>query len=157
MACTPLVGQYPLPAQVRLLAAVNRVDILLWYLVMSPLASLASPASRSYLPNHSAAMRIAADAQQTLANRLAERLGLQPGALSGERDAFSPEKVASVVLGFIEQRLHREAAAGADPARLQALMTQARDGVEKGFAEARKILDGMGVLQGKVAADIDDT
>lgn len=157
MACTPLVGQYPLPAQVRLLAAVNRVDILLWYLVMSPLASLASPASRSYLPNNSAAMRIAADAQQTLANRLAERLGLQPGALSGERDAFSPEKVASVVLGFIEQRLHREAAAGADPARLQALMTQARDGVEKGFAEARKILDGMGVLQGKVAADIDDT
>ena len=29
--------------------------------------------------------------------------------------------------------------------------------MEKGFAEARKILDGMGVLQGKVASDIDDT
>jgi hypothetical protein len=124
---------------------------------MNPLASLASPASRSYLPNNPSAMRIAADAQQTLANRLAERLGLQPGALSGKRDAFSPEKVASVVLGFIEQRLHSEAAAGADPAKLQALMTQARDGVEKGFAEARKILDGLGVLQGKVVADIDDT
>ncbi len=157
MACTPLVGQCPLPAQVRLLAAVNRVDILLWYLVMNTLASLASPASRSSLQNHSTAMRNAADAQQTLANRLAERLGLQPGALSGKTDAFSPEKVASVVLCFIEQRLHSEAAAGADSARLQALMTQARDGVEKGFAEARKILDGMGVLQGKVAADIDDT
>jgi hypothetical protein len=103
-------------------------------------------------------MRNAADAQQTLANRLTERLGLEPGALSGKKaDAFSPEKVAAVVLGFIEQRLHSEAAAGADPSKLQALMTQARDGVEKGFAEARKILDGMGVLQGKVAADIDDT
>ena len=153
----PLVGQYRLPAQVRLLAAVNRVDILLWYLVMNPLAPLASPASRSSLPNTPSAIRNTADAQQTLANRLAERLGLEPGALSGKRDAFSPEKVASLVLGFIEQRLHSEAAAGADPAKLQALMTQARDGVEKGFAEARKILDGMGVLQGKVAADIDDT
>lgn len=103
-------------------------------------------------------MRNAADAQQTLANRLTDRLGLEPGALSGKKaDAFSPEKVAAVVLGFIEQRLHSEAAAGADPAKLEALMTQARDGVEKGFAEARKILDGMGVLQGKVAADIDDT
>ena len=124
---------------------------------MSPLASLASPASRSSLPTNPSAIRIAAEAQQTLANRLAERLGLQPGALSGKRDAFSPEKVASVVLGFIEQRLHSEAAAGADPAKLQALMTQARDGVEQGFAEARKILDGLGVLQGRVVADIDDT
>jgi hypothetical protein len=40
---------------------------------------------------------------------------------------------------------------------LQGLLEQARSGVEKGFAEARKILDGMGVLQGKVASDIDDT
>ena len=36
-------------------------------------------------------------------------------------------------------------------------MSQAREGVEKGFAEARKILDGLGVLHGEVAADIDDT
>lgn len=153
----PLVSQYLLPAQVCRRAAVNRVDILLWYFVMNPLASLASSASRSSLLNNPTAIRNAADAQQTLANRLAERLGLAPDALSGKRDAFSPEKVASVVLGFIEQRLQKEEAAGADPAKLQALMTQARDGVEKGFAEARKILDGMGVLQGKVAADIDDT
>lgn len=157
MTCAPLVGQYPLPPQVRLLSAVNRVDILLWYLVMNPLASFASPASRSSLLNTPTAIRNEAFAQQTLANRLAERLGLEPGALGGKRDAFSPEKVASVVLGFIEQRLRSEAAAGAEPAKLQALMTQARDGVEKGFAEARKILDGLGVLQGKVAADIDDT
>jgi hypothetical protein len=36
-------------------------------------------------------------------------------------------------------------------------LSQAREGVEKGFAEARKILDGMGVLKGQVAGDIDDT
>jgi hypothetical protein len=35
-----------------------------------------------------------------------------------------------VVLGFIEQRLHSVAAAGADPAKLQTLMARARDGGE---------------------------
>jgi len=125
---------------------------------MNPLASLNSSASRATPVGQAAAARNGvADAQATLANRLAERLGLQPGALNGQRDDYSPEKVAERVLGFIEQRLQKEAAAGADPARLDNLLAQAREGVEKGFAEARKILDGMGVLGGKVASDIDDT
>jgi hypothetical protein len=104
-----------------------------------------------------AARNSAADAQATLANRLAEKLGVPPGSLSGSRDEYTPEKVAGRILGFIEQRLQSEAAAGADPAKLDKLLSQARDGVEKGFAEARKILDGMGVLKGQVASDIDDT
>ncbi|TWC38940.1 hypothetical protein FBY03_10566 [Pseudomonas sp. SJZ079] len=124
---------------------------------MSPLAALPSFVSRPPSFNGSATAGRAADAQNTLVNRLAERLGLEPGALSGQRDDFTPEKVAGRVLGFIEQRLHSEAAAGADPAKLQGLLNQAREGVEKGFADARKVLDGMGVLQGKVATDIDDT
>jgi len=104
-----------------------------------------------------AARNSAADAQATLANRLAEKLGVPPGSLSGARDDYTPEKVAGRILGFIEQRLQSEAAAGADPTKLDKLLSQARDGVEKGFAEARKILDGMGVLKGQVAGDIDDT
>jgi hypothetical protein len=102
-------------------------------------------------------VRNAADAQATLANRLAERLGLEPGALAGKANDYTPEKVAGRILSFIEQRLQSEQAAGADTGKLQKLLDQARSGVEKGFAEARKILDGMGVLQGKVASDIDDT
>lgn len=97
------------------------------------------------------------DAQGALANRLAERLGLEKGALAGKGADFTPDKVAERVVGFVQQRLQSEAAAGADPAKLQGLLDQAREGVEKGFAEARKILDGMGVLQGKVADDIDAT
>ncbi|UCJ15077.1 DUF5610 domain-containing protein [Pseudomonas sp. MM211] len=102
-------------------------------------------------------IRNAADAQAALSNRLAERLGLPAGSLTAKQDDFSPEKVADRVLGFIEQRLKSEAAAGASPEKLQKFMDQARSGVEKGFDEARKILDGMGVLKGKVATDIDDT
>lgn len=125
---------------------------------MNPLSSLNSAASRTAQASQALAARSnAADAQATLANRLAEKLGVPPGSLSGSRDEYTPEKVAGRILGFIEQRLQSEAAAGADPAKLDKLLSRARDGVEKGFAEARKILDGMGVLKGQVASDIDDT
>ncbi|MGE8297858.1 MAG: DUF5610 domain-containing protein [Pseudomonas sp.] len=125
---------------------------------MNPLSSLNSAASRAAQAGQSIAARNnAADAQAVLANRLAEKLGVPPGSLSGSRDDYTPEKVAGRILGFIEQRLQSEAAAGADPAKLDRLLSQAREGVEKGFAEARKILDGMGVLKGQVAGDIDDT
>lgn len=125
---------------------------------MNPLASLLSSPSRSTAATAQPSVRNpAADAQATLANRLAERLGLEPGALAGKANDYTPEKVAGRIIGFIEQRLQSEQAAGADPSKLQGLLEQARSGVEKGFAEARKILDGMGVLQGKVASDIDDT
>ena len=124
---------------------------------MNPLAANLSSASRPTSATAQPIVRNAADAQATLANRLAERLGLEPGALAGKANDYTPEKVAGRILGFIEQRLQSEQAAGADPSKLKGLLEQARSGVEKGFAEARKILDGMGGLQGKVASDIDDT
>jgi uncharacterized protein YukE len=122
---------------------------------MNALASLSPSLSRSSCLHASPATRD--QSGNTLANRLAERLGLQAGALSGKQEDFTPDKVAERVLGSIEQRLRSEAAAGADPARLESLLSQAREGVEKGFAEAREILDGMGALQGQVAEDIDAT
>lgn len=124
---------------------------------MNALASLSPSLSRPPLLNGLPASRAQAEGQNTLANRLADRLGLDSGALNGERGDFTPDKVAERVIGFIEQRLKSEAAAGADSAKLEGLLAQAREGVEKGFAEARKILDGMGVLKGKVADDIDAT
>ncbi|BAN47817.1 DUF5610 domain-containing protein [Metapseudomonas resinovorans] len=125
---------------------------------MNALASLASSPQRSIFPGQAAAAaRKQADAQETLAGRLGERLGLEPGALSGKASDYSPEKVADRVLGFIDQRLRSEAANGADPTKLQGLLDQARAGIQKGFDDARKILDGFGVLGGKVADDIDDT
>lgn len=124
---------------------------------MNMLPSFSPSLLRSPTLNTQAGPNGKVDAQNTLANRLAERLGLEKGALAGKSDDFTPDKVADRVVGFVEQRLRTEAAAGADPQKLQSLLSQAREGVEKGFAEARKILDGMGVLQGKVAEDIDAT
>ncbi|WP_040640888.1 DUF5610 domain-containing protein [Halopseudomonas pelagia] len=97
------------------------------------------------------------DPQQTLANRLAERLGLDKGSLNGKADDFAPAKVAERILGFIGGRLESQKASGADTTQLQKMYDQAAKGVEQGFKEARKILDGMGVLAGNIAADIDQT
>ncbi|WP_263141094.1 DUF5610 domain-containing protein [Pseudomonas sp. RIT-PI-AD] len=102
-------------------------------------------------------IRSSADAQSTLANRLANRLGMDPSALSGKKEDYTPDKVSDRLLGFIEGRLKSESASGADSEKMQKLLTQARDGIEKGFSEARKILDGMGLLKGQVAEDIDTT
>lgn len=124
---------------------------------MNSLASLAPSAARAPSQSNTAQVRNAVDAQQTLANRLAERLGLKPGDLSAKADDYSPAKVAERILGFVGGHMARVAADGADSAQLQKNLQQFRDGVEKGFADARKILDGLGVLNGQVAANIDDT
>lgn len=125
---------------------------------MNALAPLASSAQRSAATGLPAALaRKQVDAQETLAGRLGKQLGLEPGALSDKASKYTPEKVADRVLGFIDQRLRSEAANGGDPAKLKGLLEQATAGIQKGFDDARKILDGLGVLGGKVAEDIDDT
>lgn len=123
---------------------------------MTALASLNNAPHRPAIGELPVPRNAQAD-QQVLANRLAQRLGLPASALKSPAAEFSPDKVAERVLGFIGQRLSSEAAAGASPERLAQLQEQARAGVEQGFAEARDILDGLGLLQGQVAADIDDT
>lgn len=125
---------------------------------MNALASLASPTQGTGLAGLSKAIaRKQADTQEILANRLGQRLGLVPGALSGKGADYTPDKVADRVLGFIDQRLRSESVNGAAPAKLRGLLDQARAGIQKGFDDARKVLDGLGVLGGKVASDIDDT
>lgn len=97
------------------------------------------------------------DPQKTLANRLADKLGLKAGELDGPANNYTPDKVAERVLGFVDGSIKSKAASGAGAAELQQMLAQAREGVEKGFEEAKKILDGLGVLNGKIAADIEET
>jgi hypothetical protein len=143
--------------QVSVVGADTIFNALVRYTVMTSLASLAPGAARAPYQNNSTPVRDAVDAQQTLANRLAERLGLSPGELSAKADDYSPAKVAERILGFVGGHLARAAADGADSEQQSKNLQQFRKGVEKGFADARKILDGLGVLNGQVAANVDDT
>lgn len=153
----PLVSAGAVVTQVSDLGAVIDINTSSRYAVMTSLASLAPNVTRAPAASTSTSQRNAVDAQQTLANRLTDRLGLKPGELGDSADNYSPAKVAERILGFVGGHLARQAAEGADPAQLQKNVQQFRDGVEKGFADARKILDGLGVLNGQVASNIDDT
>lgn len=114
-----------------------------------PLTSNASSSVGAGAPSRSGVVP-----QQTLANRLGDRLGLPPAALKQPASEFTPEKVANRMLSFIEQRLQGSAG---DSKAVGELLQQAREGIKQGFEEASKILEGLGVLQGKVAEDINKT
>lgn len=66
---------------------------------------------------------------------------------------FSPAAVAGRIVDFVGQRLAKVE----DADKRAALLDQARQGIEQGFADARDVLKGMGMLQGGVAQNIDDT
>ncbi len=68
-------------------------------------------------------------------------------------DDFTPEKVSERILGFVSGRILSET----DSDKQKELLEQARKGIEQGFAEAREILEGLSVLNGKVKEDADST
>ncbi len=68
-------------------------------------------------------------------------------------DDFTPEKVSERILGFVSGRILSET----DNEKQKDLLEQARKGIEQGFAEAREILEGLNVLNGKVKEDADST
>ena len=68
-------------------------------------------------------------------------------------DEYTPEKVADRIVGFIQSIVGQEP----DEGKRSELLEQARAGIEKGFAEARDILDRLGVLKGNVADSVNRT
>jgi hypothetical protein len=72
-------------------------------------------------------------------------------------DDFTPEKVADRILSFIGGVIGGLRSIDAPDDEVSSMMQAARDGVEQGFGEARDILDGLGVYDGKVAEDADKT
>ncbi len=66
---------------------------------------------------------------------------------------YTPEKVSERILGFVSGRILSEG----DNDKQNELMAQARKGIEKGFAEARDILESLSVLNGQVKEDINTT
>ncbi len=66
----------------------------------------------------------------------------------------SPKEVATTVLGFVENRINLEKASGASKERLTNLMSQARAGVEKGYAQAEKDIKDLGLMTDELKAEI---
>lgn len=112
-------------------------------------------------------IRTPEDAINVLRSRLQQQMEQSLGKLEGPGGAaarnlgsgFQPPSAADVagtVLSFIQLRLEQEAAAGADPERLANLMEQARSGIEKGYGEAREQIEALGLMNPKLASEIDD-
>ncbi|MFT5716784.1 MAG: hypothetical protein ACI9T7_000962 [Oleiphilaceae bacterium] len=66
----------------------------------------------------------------------------------------SPLDVANKVLGFIENRLNSELEAGAGGERISSLISQAREGVQKGFSQAKDDIESLGLMTEKLDKDI---
>jgi uncharacterized protein DUF5610 len=92
-----------------------------------------------------------------LFNALEKTLNKDNLSLRGLDQAdFTPEKVADRIVSVVSQALGQFI--NQHPQDNEAdFIAQVRTGIEKGFNEARDILQSLNVLQGKVAEDIDTT
>lgn len=72
-------------------------------------------------------------------------------------DDFTPGKVSQRITDFVETGLASARSRGASEADIQSLREAALRGVEKGFSEAREILTGLDLLNGRIAEDVDRT
>lgn len=75
-------------------------------------------------------------------------------AAAVEKPAFDAEALAKSILSFVQNRLAKEADAGASQDELAALLKQARDGVAAGFNQAVKELKDRGALTDDLSSGI---
>lgn len=113
-----------------------------------------------------ASIRTPADAMNVLRTRMEQRLqeamgGVQNKPASGaakyaqQAQPPSASDVANTILAFVENRLQKEAEAGADPERLADLMEQARAGIELGYADAREQIVALDMMNETLSGEID--
>lgn len=103
------------------------------------------------------------DAQALLNERILASLN-KSLALDGETpveklipEDYSPEKVADRILSFVRLSMTMFASKGDDDKALMHKFDQALEGIERGFSEAREILEGLGVLNGAIKEGVDNT
>jgi hypothetical protein len=103
--------------------------------------------------------RQSTDPTQILLGKLAEQIpGMTTEKLSGlDAENFTPDKVANRIGDFVAAGLEAAKARGASDERLNQMYEAAVKWVEKGFKEAREILDNLNVLNGSIAEQVDET
>ena len=70
---------------------------------------------------------------------------------------FTPQKVADRITDFVKAGLAGARARGASEEQLESMRQDAIKGVERGVREAREILEGLQVLSGTIAEQVDET
>jgi len=78
----------------------------------------------------------------------------EPEEAVEESSIFDYEKVANNVLSFIGNRIEAAKADGVDQEGIEELLQQARSGIEQGFGEALKELEGLALLDETLAEGI---
>lgn len=95
--------------------------------------------------------------EQELEVRFTGARSSQDAAPSTFMPTFQPpsvEDVANKVLGFVENRIKQESDNGASTERLENLLDQAREGVEKGFGQAREQIESYGLMTDQLDDEI---
>ena len=88
---------------------------------------------------------------------------LGPGAIQSAVDSgldVSPEATAERIVNLSTaffSAFREQHANESDEEALAGFLTTIREGIDRGFSEAREILDGLQVLSGDIAANIDST
>lgn len=70
-------------------------------------------------------------------------------------ESFDIDSVVDTVLAHVQKRIDQAASDGANDDELQSMMEAAREGVEKGFGQAREELDALGKLDEALGEKID--
>jgi hypothetical protein len=90
---------------------------------------------------------------EILESELGRRLGFTPVGQANAAD-FTPAAVADRILGFVETAITQRAGSTVEA---QSMLEQAKEGIEKGFKEAREILENMPQMNDEINALIDET
>lgn len=80
-----------------------------------------------------------------------------PQSLAGQGGDFSPEKIAQNILSFIDTAIGSARANDNDAAAIAQKKAEAKAAVEKGFAEAKDILQSFGAWNGSVKENAEKT
>lgn len=116
--------------------------------IQSAFAAMSSLSGRHH--NHS---RVQPQEAQATAQTEASAPTSQTGLVMGQ--AQSAEDTARNILAHVQQGLDVLRADGADPQRIAARVDAARSGIASGYADAREMLEGMGLMTDELAAEID--
>ena len=101
--------------------------------------------------------------QQVLNQRILEALNREiastgaPAVQSLDASEFTPQKVADRILNFINQAATLANLNDPTGEAGKRVLEQGRAGVEQGFADAKDILEGLGVYNGKIKEDAEQT